>query len=117
TFKNKTITQNLYVSMQKDYNTVKNNGMKIMLRFSYVNDSDPGFVPPHNDAPKNIVLQHIGQLKPLLQNNADVIYVLQAGFIGIWGEWYYTDYFGNTDALTAQNIADRKAVTDSLLSA
>ena len=91
--------------------------MKIIARFSYVDDSDPSFAPPHNDAPKNIVLQHISQLKPIFQNNADVIYAIQSGFIGIWGEWYYTDYFGNADALTAQNIADRKAVTDSLLNA
>jgi hypothetical protein len=116
-FKTKALTQNILDSIQKDFNTVRSNGMKLIVRFSYVDDSDPSFAAPHYDAPKSIVLQHISQLKPLFQNNADVIYVLQAGFIGIWGEWYYTDYFGNADALTAQNIADRKAVTDSLLSA
>ena len=34
------------------------------------------------------------QLKPVLQKNEDVIFVLQAGFVGAWGEWYYTTHFG-----------------------
>jgi hypothetical protein len=30
----------------------------------------------------------------LEQANADVIFTIQAGFIGTWAEWYYTDYYG-----------------------
>jgi hypothetical protein len=57
-------------------------GLKTVLRFTYsgsVGDAD---------APKEIILKHIAQLKPVLQANADVIAVLQAGFIGAWGEWH-----------------------------
>jgi hypothetical protein len=34
------------------------------------------------------ILQHIEQLTPLLRDNADVIAVMQAGFVGAWGEWH-----------------------------
>jgi hypothetical protein len=60
-------------------------GIKIILRFAYnfgpYPDSDP-------DASKAWVLRHIEQLQPLLAQNADVIAVMQAGFIGAWGEWH-----------------------------
>lgn len=34
------------------------------------------------------VLRHMEQLKPFLAQNTDVIQVVQAGFIGAWGEWH-----------------------------
>ncbi len=53
------------------------------------------------DAPKDIVFGHIAQLGPILTKNADVINCIQMGFIGTWGENYYTDFFG--DAPTNAN--------------
>ena len=35
-------------------------------------------------------MRHMDQLAPYLQKHADVIYCVQAGFIGVWGEWFYT---------------------------
>ena len=70
-------------------------GLKCVLRFAYT-DADPtanGEQPPFGDAPPAQVAAHLEQLRPLLEANADVIALLQAGFIGTWGEWYYTDHF------------------------
>jgi hypothetical protein len=52
----------------------------------------------------------LDQLKPYLEKNADVIVVLQAGFIGSWGEWYYTTNGLNTSG-------NRHAVLSKLLEA
>ncbi len=89
-------------SLQKDFDAVRDAGLKMILRFAYINKSHSGdckdaehICPPYGDATPETVLQHIQQLKPLLQKNADVIAVLQEGFIGIWGENYYSDYFGD----------------------
>ena len=60
--------------------------------------------------------QAVDQLAPYLTANADVISVVQAGFIGAWGEWYYTRNFGNAGAVTSADWANRKAVVDKLLS-
>jgi hypothetical protein len=59
-------------------------------------------------------MRHIEQVKPYLQTYGDVIYVLQAGFIGSWGEWYYTTNFGNAGS---PNYTARKRVTEALLDA
>ncbi len=101
TFKQQPLSENFLVNLQKDFDAVRQAGLKIILRFAYTNTASSGdckdeykICPPYGDAPRHIVLKHIKQLKPLFQKNADVIAVLQQGFIGIWGENYFTDYFG-----------------------
>ncbi len=42
----------------------------------------------------------------MLQKNADVITVMQEGFIGIWGENYFTDYFGDASTNGIGKITD-----------
>ncbi|UOK41735.1 MULTISPECIES: DUF4832 domain-containing protein [Flavobacterium] len=112
-FRNGPISQDYLNKMQTDFNTLRNAGLKCIIRFAYSNDDAPG----QRDASKAQILAHIQQVKPLLQNNADVIAVVQAGFIGTWGEWYYTDHFGMSSPLTSTDYANRKEVVDALLNA
>ena len=111
-FKNGPISNAYLNAMQADFDAARQAGVKFVVRFAYTKKD----TPPFGDAPKNIVLQHIAQLKPLLQANADVIAVLQMGFIGAWGEGYYTDHFG-FGSLSAQNWTDRTEVLNALLDA
>ena len=47
-----------------------------------------------------------------------MIATAQRGFIGVWGEGYYTNYFGaGGTPLTATNWFDRNKVTEALLEA
>jgi hypothetical protein len=57
-------------------------GVKVAVRFSY------NFDGSRADAPLRRVLRHIEQLGPVLRANADTIQVIEAGFIGSWGEWH-----------------------------
>jgi len=128
-FKDRPLSDSFLTNVQKDLNTVRAAGLKVILRFAYVNKSHSGdcpdkehICPPYGDAPPDIVLGHIQQLKPLLQKNTDVIAALQEGFIGIWGENYYSDYFGDASANGAGRILDsnwlqRNAVLKALLEA
>ncbi len=100
-------------NIKRDLNNLRNAGLKVILRFRYTSRT----TKPYNDAPLNIVLMHIKQLEPILRENSDVIFTFQAGFIGAWGEWYYTDYFSESPGnITEQNWIDRRTVVDSLLS-
>lgn len=124
TFTGSPISNSFLTSLHNDFNIIRQAGFKVIPRFTYINevlntDAWNNPIPPFGDAPKSIVMQHIAQLKPILQQHADVILTLQNGFWGIWGENYYSDYFGavSNAPLTPQNWADRKEVTDSLLSA
>jgi len=114
--------------IKADLAAARTAGVKLILRFSYTTTShggacpDGGICPPYGDAPKAIVLQHIAQLKPVLQDNADVIACMQMGFIGIWGENYYTDYFGDPSSngqskLLDSNWRDKIEVLKALLGA
>ena len=40
---------------------------------------------PYGDATKEWMLRHIEQLSPIFSEYEDVIDVVQAGFIGVWG--------------------------------
>jgi hypothetical protein len=93
----------------------------VIVRFAYTLPG-PEWPPttPYGDAPLPRVLKHIKQLTPILRENSDVIELVQQGFIGLWGEGYYTDYFSDPadpSIVTDQNWADRLAVTDALLRA
>jgi hypothetical protein len=96
---------------QRQFDAIRKAGLKTVMRFAYTDD------PFGDDAAPAQVLRHIAQLKPYLRANSDVIAVLQTGFVGAWGEWYYTQHFGNAGKTTATDRANRKAVVDALLDA
>jgi hypothetical protein len=83
-FRNAPLSDKTLTDFDKDMVTLRNAGIKCILRFAYSqSETEP-------DAPFSTISQHLDQLKPYLEKNADVIAVMQAGFIGAWGEGYYT---------------------------
>lgn len=112
-FRDKPLSQPFLTALQADFDAVRQAGLKMILRFAYTNTAKGGncndeykICPPYGDAPPVVVFRHIEQLKPLLQENADVIAVMQEGFIGIWGENYFTDYFGDASTNGAGRVLD-----------
>lgn len=122
-FVNSSISQTYLDAMQADFDVMRQAGVKSVVRFAYTNQVNGGWppAPPYGDASKAQVLAHLAQLKPFLQANHDVIAVVQAGFIGIWGEWYYTDHFvadpSHPGNVTVADYANRKEVVDRILDA
>ena len=128
-FVDKPISQEFLTKLQADLDVIREAGMKLIPRFSYNNSQGRGtcpegtICPPYKDAPKSIVMGHIKQLGPILTKNADVILTVQMGFIGLWGENYYTDYFGDASAnggirkLLDKNWQDRIDVLNAMLNA
>ncbi len=106
TFRSGSISAEYLQHIQNDMDLVRSAGFKLVLRFAYTFNE----AGPHNDAPLNIVLSHIDQLAPLLQKNADVIALLEAGLIGQWGEWH-----DSSNGLA--NPADMKTILFKLLDA
>ena len=106
------ISQAYLDMIQKSMDAFRNAGIKCVLRFAYQNSesSKPW------DAPVDVVLRHVEQLTPILQKNEDVIFLLQAGFVGVWGEWYYTANFKMNPSSDA-DYEPRRKLTRALLSA
>ena len=90
--------------VQNDLNTSREGGVKLVMRFSYTNNQNG------EDAALDTILLHINQLTPIFQQNYDVINYVEAGFIGAWGEWYFSSHNLN-------NTISRRAVAFALLDA
>ncbi len=104
TFRAGSISNSFLEHIQADMDNVRQNGVKVIVRFSYTNN-EPA---PWNDASLATIVTHIDQLAPILQNNADVIAYLEAGFIGRWGEWH-------TSSNHLDNISDMKTILLKIL--
>ena len=106
-FRSSDISEEYLQTIRARFQSMRSGGCKCILRFCYSNGFDESDKPW--DASQEQVYRHIAQVKPLIQEFCDVIMVVQAGFIGSWGEWYYTDHF--------KDNASRKALVDALLEA
>ena len=127
-FNDTPLSPTLLNNIKADFDIARQAGVKLVPRFTYTVTTRSGacpegsICPPYGDASKAVVLNHISQLKPILTDNADVISCLQMGFIGIWGENYYTDYFGDASSngngkLLDKNWQDRFEILQALLNA
>jgi hypothetical protein len=127
---NQAISASFLINIKKDFDAARAAGVKIIPRFVYTTNAKAGncpegfICPAYGDAPKSIILNHIAQLKSVLHENADVIACVQLGFIGTWGEQYYTDFFGDASSngsqgnkLTDNNWKDRIEVVKAMLDA
>ena len=103
-YRTRPLPASLLDGLRRDLDDLRDYGLKMIVRFSY-NHTRGG-----EDAPLEWVLHHIDQLAPVLQEYTDVIAVVQAGFIGAWGEWHSTRH----DLLTLEN---RRSITNALLEA
>lgn len=104
--------------LEDSFEVLRKCGAKSVLRFSYETDTVTPWVPPelpegmlteeqiqqekikqaealaafeaeNQKGPTlEIVLAHIRQLTPVLQKNSDLIFCMEMGFLGAWGEWH-----------------------------
>lgn len=108
------ISQDFLDLIDANMRVLRKGGVKCVLRFAYKTDMYETGHPW--DAQPEWVHRHIEQLKPVLQRNADVILCMQAGFIGVWGEWAYTDGFMRSPS-TKEDFRTRRDVMVALLDA
>ncbi len=112
-FRNRDLTSAYLEFLQHDFDTARQAGVKLTLRFAY---NYPNGGP---DAPLSIILRHIKQLQPIFQKNIDVIAYLTAGFVGCWGEWHHSSngLNGEGTPLEGHTTAAEKQIIDGLLEA
>lgn len=93
--------------IQNCFDAIRGGGAKAIVRFAYRDNNNN--LSQDQEPEVSQVLKHVEQVAPILKKNEDVLFALQAGFIGSWGEWYYTTHFNS--------MTDRKSLTDALLEA
>jgi hypothetical protein len=101
-FRDQDLDEQILDLIQTDFDVMREAGIKAILRFRYSkSETEP-------DAPLEIVQRHLDQLKPLFEKNYDIIAVVQAGFVGAWGEWH-----ASSNNLTS--LSNKRAVLSKLL--
>lgn len=83
------IPQEFFDRLDSNMNALRAGGAKAVVRFSYKSSMDYSAQPWN--ATEEWIHKHIDQVGPYLQKHADVILCIQCGWLGSWGEWYYTD--------------------------
>ncbi len=82
-FVGKPISAEKLLLLQKSFDNLRKNGLKAVLRFAYEKNMSRTGGPTLQN-----ILEHLEQLTPIIRKNTDVIFVMQAGFVGAWGEWH-----------------------------
>jgi hypothetical protein len=103
-FRSSPISASFLDGLSLGFDAVRRAGIKVILRFKYAEGISDA------DAPKARVMEHIGQIRPLLQRHGDVIAVMQAGFIGAWGEWH-------ASSNKLDNVTDMRDILAAVLAA
>jgi len=80
-FRDRPLSSAMLDRIRADLAAARDTGLKVIGRFLY--NSGPEDAP---DAPLARVLAHLDQLRPVLRENSDVLTLLEAGFVGNWGE-------------------------------
>lgn len=111
-FQADSLSQNVLDIVDADMAAYRRNGFKCVLRFSYT-VSEEQVDGKYQDGSPEIWKMHLEQLKPIMAKNADVIATVQAGMLGVWGEWYYSS-MGVGDAIPKEV---RKNLINQLLDA
>jgi hypothetical protein len=109
------ITTTYLTNLQTDFDRIRIAGLKVITRFTYSSLTNSVYQPT-----KSQILAHIVELAPVVNANKDIIVSIQAGFIGQYGEWYYTgsSEFGDSTSIgtNATQSNNRKDVLDYMLS-
>ena len=106
------ISQEFLDRMEHNFKALREGGGKAVLRYSYKHDDSRGAQPW--DASLDWMKRHVDQLAPYWKEYTDVILLVQAGFIGVWGEWYYTSNF-KQNPRTDEDYAPRWELVNHIL--
>lgn len=98
------LSPSMLKNMEQRLAAYAGSGMRILLRFTY-NFGPIG--PESKDAPINLIAEHLDQVAPIVLRHRDLIFALEPGFIGTWGEWHDSTS-GNETAAAQRVVLDKE---------
>lgn len=96
-YKNSDLPQALLDSLSSGLAAIRQQGLKVILRPTYAWSDSP-------NVSESQMMRHIEQLGTVFTANADVIFALEAGYLGPWGEWHDAPFC----AFTSRSDADTR---------
>jgi hypothetical protein len=107
-YRSRDLTETYLNALDQQFAIIRRTGLKVVLRFTYNYPDNEFDYLNAKDASLAQVRRHIRQLAPLIAKNRHLIAVMQAGFIGAWGE-------GHTSSSRLDTPANKRAVMSELL--
>ena len=102
-FRDRPISAAFLTRIRNGLELARRSNYSLVLRFAYNEGPYPDSEP---DATLAQIRAHLEQLRPILQPADDVISVVQAGFIGAWGEWHTSTHRLDTNAAARRSVAE-----------
>ena len=107
-FRNTQIREGLLNQLDTTLNSIREAGLKVIFRAAYGFTDDDYRTDPLDLA---LIGKHISQLAAVLARHAPILWAVQAGMLGPWGEWHGSSH-GEIPSLQA-----RSSVVDAWLAA
>lgn len=81
------ITSKKIADINNYFSILREFGYQVIYRVVYDSEGEPNPEPEFSD-----ILKHISQMKNVYETNEDILFVIEAGYIGSWGEWHSGKY-------------------------
>lgn len=85
-YMNKDLDSGALTFIRSELAKVREANKKAIVRFAYTETHTEN---TQHEATPTQILKHIDQIADIISDNADIIYLIQAGWLGTYGEWYY----------------------------
>lgn len=89
-YKTSDLPEELLDNLASGLAAVRQQGLKVVLRPAYAWSDSPS-------VSEEQIMRHIEQLGEVFTANSDVIFALEAGYLGPWGEWHDAPYCAFTN--------------------
>ena len=99
---NDELPQSKLKEINQYFSIMRENGYQVIFRVVYESEGNKNPEPDFQT-----ILRHIEELKPVDEENEDIIFVVEAGFLGSYGEWHDGKYDDDEEK--------RKEIIDKLL--
>lgn len=97
-FRDRDLSGQKIEELETIFKKARGEGLKVVFRAAYGFDEASVYNDPKELA---LITRHIRQIKPVLQEYGDILYAVQAGFLGAYGEWHSSN-FGDPPSADAQ---------------
>jgi hypothetical protein len=97
------ISDSFLENLQSDLDLMRNAGFLVTFRPTY--DTDGVKQPePHS---LDLILEHINQICKVLSKNADILYAVQPGMLGSYGEWHNSYYEDSKTGYISADVQEK----------
>jgi hypothetical protein len=97
-FKERDVTPDKLEELRRALGIAREHGFKVIFRAAYGFTGQDYRVDPKD---LNRIVRHIAQMGEVLTENRDLVWAIQAGMLGPWGEWHGSNH-GNTPSIEAR---------------